>query len=194
VGYFPIQLVYETVLCCTIFSCSYFCILHQTILSCLVLDGILLFLLQLLLLLLLYVFILHPYESTVLLLVLFKLFKFFSWLLLVINDYAMFSQFFYIKFSGCLLISCFIHTICHLFSPLTKNDPCRSLLLYTISHLLYYLQSFYLLVHRNFDYVFCHPEIFIFVNGLLCAGSRLNIPPYFFCYKSHKILSIVICI
>jgi hypothetical protein len=145
VGYFLIPLVYETILCCTILSCSYFCILHQAILFCLVLVGILLFLLHLLLLLLLHVSILRLYESTLLLLVLLKLFKFFSCLLLVINDYARFSQFFYIKFFGYLLISCFVHAICHIFFPLTKTNLCRSLLLYIISYLLYVVLLVFLL-------------------------------------------------
>jgi hypothetical protein len=101
------------------------------------LFAVLLFLLQLLLLLLLYDFFLHLYESILLLLILFKLFKFFSLLFLVINDYARVSQFFYIHCLGYFLISCFIHAICHKFFPLTKNDPCRSLLLYIILHLLY---------------------------------------------------------
>ena len=114
-SYFSTQLVYETILSCTILSCSYSCILHQTILSCLVSVGILLFLLQLFPLLLLYVFVLHVYESTLLLLVLFKLIKFFSWLLLVIHDYARFSQFFYIKYfwvpTYFLLYTCYLSSI-----------------------------------------------------------------------------------
>jgi hypothetical protein len=71
------------------------------------------------------------------------LFKLFSWLLLVINDYSKFSQFLYINVFVCLIISRFIRTICQLFFPLPKNDSRHSVLLYIISHLLYYLYSFY---------------------------------------------------
>ena len=94
-------------------------------------------------------------------------------------------RFYILSFLWYLLVSCFIHAIGYLFFPLTKNDP-WFLLLYIFSYLLYYMYSFYLLVRDQFDYLFCHPVIFLFDYGLLCVDSCLNIPPHFLLLRTPQ--------